>query len=336
MLDLVSVQGKAMTKSRSAAPFIALLLCGTALAGCASDDAAPPAPQQAQAADADILANPGNLADDIRHAQEQRAAHDLDGATRTLSQLMLMAPDDPRVVGEYGKVLAERGRAQEAVQFLTRATQLRSNDWSIYSALGVAEDQLGKLTDARAAYEQALALKPNEPSVLNNYALSRMLANDPATAQRLMAMAVAHGGGADPKIARNIALINSLAPQPAAPAPVESRPTPLHAPVAENLAPATQHMPAAPRVVMEAVPFDAKAGKVETAHQPAAHHVGHVRHVAKAAPKPAAKPVAVATAPKPAAKRAAVAATPKKALPVKAAKKDAPPALRMTADARTP
>ena len=322
MLDRVSVQGKAMTKSRSLVPFIALLFCGTALAGCASDSDSAPATASPQAVSDNTLSNPGNLDQDIRHAQEQRTAHDLEGATRTLSQLMLMAPDDPRVVGEYGKVLAERGRAQEAVQFLTRATQLRSNDWSIYSALGVADDQLGKQADARAAYEQALALKPNEPSVLNNYALSRMLANDPATAQRLMAMSVAHGGAADPKIARNIALINSLAPQPAAaaPAPVASRPTPLQAPVAEQLAPATQHMPAAPRVVMEAVPFDAQAGKVETAHKPVVHHV---HHVAKAAHKPGAKSAAVATAPK-------------KAAPVKAAKKDTPPALRMTADARTP
>jgi Flp pilus assembly protein TadD len=335
MLDGVSVQGKAMTKSRSAVPFIALLLCGAVLAGCASDsDSAPTASAAApQAVSDNNLTNPGNLDQDIRQAQAQRAGHDLEGATRTLSQLMLMAPDDPRVVGEYGKVLAERGRAQEAVQFLTRATQLQSNDWSIYSALGVADDQLGKQADARAAYEQALALKPNEPSVLNNYALSRMLANDPATAQRLMAMAVAHGGSADPKIASNIALINSLAPQPAAAAsaPVESRPTPLQAPVAEQLAPATQHMPAAPHVVMEAVPFDADAGQVQSAHKPVAHHA---RHVAKAAPKPTAKPVtAAATAP---AKPAAVATAPKKAVPVKAAKKDTPPALRMTADARTP
>jgi outer membrane murein-binding lipoprotein Lpp len=98
-----------MTSSRFAPALIAVILSALALAGCASDDATPVAatPAPAKTADADILANPGNLTDDIRHAQLQRAAPDLDGASRTLSQLKLMAPDEPRVVGEYVKELAE-------------------------------------------------------------------------------------------------------------------------------------------------------------------------------------------------------------------------------------
>ena len=125
---------------------------------------------------------------------------------------MLVASDDPRVIGEYGKTLAEKGRAQDAVQFLTRATELQPNDWSFYSALGVAYDQVGDQSSARMAYEHALKLNPNEPSILNNYALSRMLANDPDTARQLIARAQTAGGASDPKIARNIELVNKLAP----------------------------------------------------------------------------------------------------------------------------
>ena len=73
---------------------------------------------------------------------------------------MLVASDDPRVVAEYGKSLAQKGRAQDAVEFLNRAIELSGNDWTLYSALGVSYDQLGNQTAARTAYEHALALKP--------------------------------------------------------------------------------------------------------------------------------------------------------------------------------
>ena len=94
--------------------------------------------------------------------------------------------------------------------------QLSPNDWTLYSALGVSYDQLGNQASARTAYEHALALRPDEASVLNNYALSRMLANDPEGARILIARAEAAGGASDPKIAANIAMLNKLAPAPAA------------------------------------------------------------------------------------------------------------------------
>ena len=153
----------------------------------------------------------------MRQAQLLRLAGNYDEAIHILSQLMLVAADDPRVVGEYGKTLVEQGRASEAAQFLSRASELSPNDWTLYSALGVAYDQLGNQPSARAAYEHALALKPAEPSVLNNYALSRMLANDPDAARQLIARAQIAGGATDPKIARNIALVNQLAPAPQRP-----------------------------------------------------------------------------------------------------------------------
>ena len=185
----------------------------------------------------------------VRQAQSQRLAGHYDDAIHTLSQLMLIASDDPRVVGEYGKTLTEKGRAQDAVQFLTRATELQPNDWSFYSALGVAYDQVGDQSAARMAYEHALKLNPNEPSVLNNYALSRMLANDPDTARQLIARAQTAGGASDPKIARNIELVNKLAPaaQPAPnrkPASAAAAPTPVSAPMRRS--PAARCRPRAP------------------------------------------------------------------------------------------
>ena len=284
--------------TRFTSPLIVLLLCGTALAGCASDGggmfggAFSGKKTEAKTAAAAPAAQPSeatmtmDIESGVQQAQTERLAQRYDDAIHTLSQLMLVASDDPRVVGEYGKTLAEKGRAQDAVQFLTRATQLQPTDWTTYSALGVAYDQMGDQSAARMAYEHALKLNPNEASVLNNYALSRMLANDPQTAHQLIVRAQSAGGRSDPKIARNIELMDKLAPASAA-APVadhkvaaEAAPVPVSAPVAVSSsplppatpaaqkAPAPQH--AAPaKVVMQAVPVDPLAGPAKSAtHEP--------------------------------------------------------------------
>lgn len=268
--------------TRSTLSLIALLACTPMLAGCATDGgifgASDAHKKVAAASDtpaksAETANLPTNVEDGVRQAREQRLAGHYDEAVRTLSQLMLVASDDPNVVGEYGKTLAEKGRAQEAVQFLTRAVTLQPVEWSFYSALGVAYDQVGDQNSARTAYEQALKLKPNDPSVLNNYALSRMMANDPDMARRLIAQAQSAGGASDPKIARNIELVNKLAPPAlktatdtgpdqtpvATPVPVTSEPLP--APSTQN---ASQH--ADTQVVMQPVPSDPLAGPSKPAN----------------------------------------------------------------------
>jgi Flp pilus assembly protein TadD len=155
-----------------------------------------------------------DLEGNVRQAQLLRLAGKHDEAIQILSQLTLIAADNPRVVGEYGKALAQRGRAKDATQFLRRAIELDPNDWTLFSALGVAYDQSGDQVNARAAYERALSMRPGEASVLNNYALSRMLAKDPETARALIAQAQSTATPGDEKIARNVALINEMAPPP--------------------------------------------------------------------------------------------------------------------------
>ena len=107
-------------------------------------------PAAASAANASAANQPGtNLEDSIRQAQLLRLAGQYPEAIKHLSQLMLVASDDPRVVSEYGKTLAAMGRATDAVNFLTRAQQLQPTDWTLYSAMGVAYDQLGDQANAQ-------------------------------------------------------------------------------------------------------------------------------------------------------------------------------------------
>jgi Flp pilus assembly protein TadD len=258
----------------------ALALSTAALTACASDPVKSSTAEAPSNDGATASTIPGTLENDIRDAQLLRVKGDYTGAVRTLSQLMLVAPDDPRIVGEYGKVLIQQGRAPEALNFLKRAVELQPNDWTLYSALGVAYDQTKDYAKARDAYQRALVLKPGEAVVLNNFALSRMLAGDPAQAKTLMAEAAA-AGSADPKIARNVALIDGLA-GPKMP-PVAQASTPTHTatePAAvrppKPLVPARNEgraSQAANSVFMQQVPFDPLAGPVakktvKVAHAP--------------------------------------------------------------------
>lgn len=328
----------------------ALAFAAGTLGGCGmmGGDASSPAPAHT----ADVSPMAPDVESNVRQVQELRLKGDTAGATRIISQLMLVYPDDARVVGEYGKLLVQIHASTDAVQFLRRAIQLQPNDWTLYSALGVAFDQQSNAADARIAYEQALTLKPGEPAVLNNYAMSRLQAGDTAGARTLLLAAKA-SGSTDPRIASNLALLDRTAPPPALAAPAMAvaaapRKPVTHAdmpaavaaspampkPVAKAAMPPVVVVPStatgAPKplmqgnaqVVMQAVPFDPLAGPVAKKPVPTKPRM--------ADRKPAPKPVASAP---PAPKK--VAATETKAKPVKKAA-DHIPALRMTADAGKP
>lgn len=257
---------------RLAVPLAALLLASTAMAvpaqagwfdfgGGKSDDTnskdSTPASKDAK----DKIQPAVTLDSSINEAHLLRLAGRYPEAIKHLSQLMMVAADDPRVVSEYGKTLASMGRAQDAVNFLTRAQQLSPGDWTVFSAIGVAYDQTGDSRAAAAAYERALALKPDEPSVLTNYALSRMLAKDPDSAKKLIARVESTGGASDPKIASNIAMIRKMAPADAPVAVAATAPRPAAAP---SPAPTT-HVAQVPLPVMTPAPQGHVAQNTPTA-----------------------------------------------------------------------
>ncbi|MBN9572093.1 MAG: tetratricopeptide repeat protein [Alphaproteobacteria bacterium] len=176
-----------------------------------SDDAKTAAAKDnADKADAPLDAKTleANLTNELAKAKTLRQQGDFGGAAHALAQLMLVAPDDARVIGEYGKVMVNQGRSDDAIAFLKHALDMAPNDWTLYSAIGMAYDQKDDFANSKLAYDRALLLAPGEPAVLNNYAMSRMLA---AGAQKYMAQAMAQpGAAANPKLAENAALIAKL------------------------------------------------------------------------------------------------------------------------------
>jgi Flp pilus assembly protein TadD len=240
---------------------------------------------------------PGTLDGEIRRAQLLRSKGDFDDAGRALAQLMLVEPDDPRVIGEYGKVLAQQGHSQAALPFLKRATELQPKDWTLYSALGVAYDQADDHPHARLAYERALALSPGEPTVLNNLAVSRMLAGDLTGAQRLLAQASTAGSN-NAKISNNSSMLASLQGptartiRPVASTSPEAKPT-VQTASRQAVAPPK---PISPAVVMQAVPADPLAGpvKTRTVTRSKMAHSAKPKQLAHVSPPPALRTAAEA------------------------------------------
>ena len=80
---------------------------------------------------------------------------------------------------EFGIQVAQRGLWKEAIYRWERATQLDPTYAAAFNNLAVAYEHEGQLAKARAAYERALAIEPNNALVRQNYDLFKEI-NDRA------------------------------------------------------------------------------------------------------------------------------------------------------------
>lgn len=152
---------------------------------------------------------PDNLEAAVNYGRSLRYVGRAKESVKVLSSAVVNHPKDPTVLAEYGKSLTAAGRAAEGLNFLTQANQRRSGDWANLSAEGVTLDRLGRHDQAVSRYEAALKASPNNPSILNNWALSRALAGDLEQAERLLRQAVLVPD-AGVQVRQNLALILGL------------------------------------------------------------------------------------------------------------------------------
>jgi Flp pilus assembly protein TadD len=75
--------------------------------------------------------------------------------------------------------------------------------------MGAALDQLGRFEEAREAYQEALAIAPNEPRVLTNLGVSHLLAGEPQDAEPILRQAV-DLPNAPPEARQNLAIALAL------------------------------------------------------------------------------------------------------------------------------
>ncbi|WP_156453061.1 tetratricopeptide repeat protein [Polycladidibacter stylochi] len=116
---------------------------------------------------------------------------------------------DTEISSAYGKVLAENGKLDEALNVFNSALDPTNPDWRILSAKGAILDQQGHHDAARALYRQALKIAPGQPTILNNMGLSFLLAGDLKQAETVLRKAIDEGYGSS-RIRQNLALAIGL------------------------------------------------------------------------------------------------------------------------------
>jgi len=144
-------------------------------------------------------------------------ANGLERIGQTEQQLAVYArlhdlnPDNGKLATLYGKKLVQAGKSSQAVPLLETAARSPDADWRVFSALGSAQDQQGQFDKAQESYNRALALKPNELTVLNNMGMSYALQGELKQAESVLRQAMAVNGSAkQPRIRQNLALVVGL------------------------------------------------------------------------------------------------------------------------------
>lgn len=153
--------------------------------------------------------------DPLRPAADQLLAQlheqtgDIAGAIAMMRELAKARPDDPFVISALGDLLARSddhsGAEAAYIDALAVMPQDHPGRWIVLYTRGISREQLDKWPAAEADFRAALALQPNQPSVLNYLGYSMLeYGGDPAEALTLIEQAVE----SEP---RNGAIVDSLA-----------------------------------------------------------------------------------------------------------------------------
>jgi Flp pilus assembly protein TadD len=166
-------------------------------------------PGDLAAAAAAHQANPTDLAAALAHARALRANNAKPEALAVLEKAAASKPGDRRVQLERGLLALELGDAAKAEKLLRQAHDPKAPDWRLHSALGAALASRGKQQEAQVEFAKALALAPDQPSVLNNLALSYALDGKGAEAEQLLRKAQ-RSPARTPQVQENLALVLGL------------------------------------------------------------------------------------------------------------------------------
>lgn len=138
-----------------------------------------------------------------------RALGRYDQAADIAHRVLLFAPDNTDVLLAAARAHIAGNDAFLAVDPLKHAIELKPKDWIAYSLLGVAYQQIKRPDDAQAQWAMALQLSPNNPDVLTNIAMTKVVKGDLSGAESLLRTAAAQTS-ASMQVRQNLALVLGL------------------------------------------------------------------------------------------------------------------------------
>lgn len=153
--------------------------------------------------------NPADREAALELARTVRVLGSTERAIEVASQALTLYPKDAALLLVAGQALVQNANGGTAIDYLTLAAALEPGNWQAYLALGVAYDQVGDLLKARTAFNQALAINPDNPGILSNLGLNYVADGDPEMAERYLRQAVALPG-APVQARQNLALTLAL------------------------------------------------------------------------------------------------------------------------------
>jgi Flp pilus assembly protein TadD len=153
--------------------------------------------------------NPADKPSAMKYAQVLQMNGRTEQSLAVMRKLAIAYPKDRDVLAAYGKALASAGELEPALDAVKRAQTPEYPDWKLVSAEAAILDQLGKSGEARTLYRRALDLRPNDPSILSNLGMSYVLEGDLRTAETYMRSA-SEQPSADSRVRQNLALVVGL------------------------------------------------------------------------------------------------------------------------------
>jgi Flp pilus assembly protein TadD len=153
--------------------------------------------------------DPRNPDKAVAYARNLKAMGEKRQALAVLQQAANFNAGHRPLNSEYGRLALDLDQVSVAQRLLEAADDPTNPDWRVISARGTVLAKQGSYRDAIPLYERALALAPDQPSILNNLALARAMEGHADQAEPLLKRAAA-ADRKDPRVSQNLALVLGL------------------------------------------------------------------------------------------------------------------------------